>query len=233
MYLPDDYMLSQAKYPVLYMFDGHNLFYDEDATYGRSWRLLDHLYGMERKIIVCGLECSHEGHERLAEYAPIPFYDPEFGGNIEGKGQQTMDFLLKELKPYLDTHFPTLPTRKNTWIAGSSCGGIMAMYAAVCYSPWFSAAAALSPYLTPSISGLLHLFERQYIRPKTRLYVSWGAREGFTAHEFISETEAVASCANILLSKGVRMQFNVKPWGAHNEASWEAEADTFLHFLAS
>ena len=36
IYLPDDYATSLDRYPVLYMFDGHNLFSDEDATYGKS-----------------------------------------------------------------------------------------------------------------------------------------------------------------------------------------------------
>ena len=33
----------EARFPVLYMFDGHNLFSDQDATYGRSWRLAEFL----------------------------------------------------------------------------------------------------------------------------------------------------------------------------------------------
>ena len=37
IYLPDDYFSSEEHYPVMYFFDGHNLFSDEDATYGKSW----------------------------------------------------------------------------------------------------------------------------------------------------------------------------------------------------
>ena len=37
IYLPDDYDQSQERYPVMYFFDGHNLYRDEDATYGKSW----------------------------------------------------------------------------------------------------------------------------------------------------------------------------------------------------
>ena len=37
IYLPNDYFNSNERYPVMYMFDGHNLFYDSDATYGKSW----------------------------------------------------------------------------------------------------------------------------------------------------------------------------------------------------
>ena len=31
------------RYPVLYMFDGQNVFFDEDATYGKSWGVADYL----------------------------------------------------------------------------------------------------------------------------------------------------------------------------------------------
>ena len=42
IYLPDGLARDQ-KVPVLYMFDGHNLFVDEEATYGKSWGLKDYL----------------------------------------------------------------------------------------------------------------------------------------------------------------------------------------------
>ena len=36
--LPESYEENEDKrYPVMYMFDGHNVFFDEDATYGKSW----------------------------------------------------------------------------------------------------------------------------------------------------------------------------------------------------
>ena len=70
IYLPDDYESSGASYPVMYFFDGHNLFFNEDATYGKSWGLKEFLDGWHRKLIVIGIECGHEGEERMAEYMP-------------------------------------------------------------------------------------------------------------------------------------------------------------------
>ena len=64
IYLPDDYAFSGEHYPVMYFFDGHNLFFDQDATYGKSWGLKDFLDGWDKKIIVVGIECGHEGEER-------------------------------------------------------------------------------------------------------------------------------------------------------------------------
>lgn len=50
IYLPDDYYQSKETYPVMYMFDGHNLFYDEDATYGKSWGLKEFLDQYDKKF---------------------------------------------------------------------------------------------------------------------------------------------------------------------------------------
>lgn len=232
MYLPDDYMLLQEDLPVLYMFDGHNLFYDEDATYGRSWRLIPHLENPDLpKMMVVGIECNHEGNQRLIEYAPFPFYDSEFGGSLPGEAWKTMHFIIHDLKPYIDAHFPAKTDRKNTFIGGSSCGGLMGLYGAYRYSSVFSKGLAISPYLTPSLSSLLCDLSKTYIRQPENIYFSWGCHEGHTAHEFIMETKAITEVSNLLIQKGCRLQFNMKVYGEHSEASWESEADEFLRFL--
>ncbi|MCX6221347.1 MAG: alpha/beta hydrolase-fold protein [Bacteroidia bacterium] len=38
-------------------------------------------------------------------------------------------FLVQELKPFIDKTFPTLPDRLNTFVAGSSMGGLISLYA--------------------------------------------------------------------------------------------------------
>ena len=60
IYLPDDYEESEARYPVMYMYDGHNLFYNEDATYGKSWGLQEFMRQWENQLIIVGIECNHE-----------------------------------------------------------------------------------------------------------------------------------------------------------------------------
>ena len=68
-YVPDDWKRDRSqRYPVLYMFDGHNVFFDQDATYGRSWRMLDYLEETETPLIVAAVECNHVGNGRLSEY---------------------------------------------------------------------------------------------------------------------------------------------------------------------
>lgn len=232
MYLPDDYLVQNKKYPVLYMFDGHNLFYDEDATFGRSWRLAEAIERFGKELIVVGQECSHEGNERLDEYSPYPFYDCAFGA-FHGKGNLTMEFFVNDLKPYIDAHFPTSPKREHTWIGGSSCGGLMALYAVFKYSHIYSKGLVLSPYLVPTCNLLMADIASTYIRPGTAVYMSWGAQEGNGMHEFVMETKCCTDIANLLLKKGTRLQFNVKPLGRHCEEDWDKESETFLRFLES
>lgn len=229
MYLPDDYLYSMKRYPVLYMFDGHNLFYDEDATYGKSWNLGYWVREKNLDLIVVGQECSHNGNSRLDEYGPWPFADNAFG-IFEGKGKQTMDFFVNELKPYIDEHFPTLPQRETTWIGGSSCGGLMAYYGGVFHSDIYSKSLVISPYFQTVEDYLYWDTRHTYIHNNSSMYISWGAQEG-GKHSFIQETFICTELANILLKKGVHIQFNVKPEGGHSESDWEQEVPTFLDFL--
>lgn len=50
IWLPDNYYETQERFPVMYFFDGHNLFLDEDATYGKSWGLKTFLESWEKQI---------------------------------------------------------------------------------------------------------------------------------------------------------------------------------------
>ena len=230
MYLPDDYLTSGRDYPVLYMFDGHNLFFDEDATFGRSWRLQEEIQAAGADLIVVGQECSHEGNARLDEYGPFPFYDAQFG-YFSGKGKATMDFFINDLKPYIDAHFPTRPGRRWTWIGGSSCGGLMALYAACRHSDVYSRSLVISPYVLPVLGTLMADVSSCRLHLPARMYISWGAHEGTGMHAFIEETAACTDLANLLMDKGMSVRFNVKPQGEHTEASWQGEAADFLRFL--
>ena len=52
VYLPDSYEKNPDKrYPVMYMFDGHNVFFDEDATFGKSWNMNKYLVESKKELI--------------------------------------------------------------------------------------------------------------------------------------------------------------------------------------
>ena len=170
VYLPDALEDDpEQRYPVLYMFDGHNVFFDEDATYGKSWGLGEYLDAHETPLIVAAVECNHSpDNGRLSEYSPFSFRARGFG-QVTGRGEVTMDWLSGTFKPFIDAHFPTLPDREHTFIAGSSMGGLMSLYALLAYNHVFSRAAALSPSLWCAPAQLEQMIREAEIAPDTVL----------------------------------------------------------------
>lgn len=60
VYVPDMATENpEMRFPVLYMFDGHNVFFDADATYGKSWGFGDYLSYTDTPLMVVAVECNH------------------------------------------------------------------------------------------------------------------------------------------------------------------------------
>ena len=228
IYLPESYEKEpQRRYPVMYMFDGHNVFFDEDATFGKSWGMDKYMTESKKDLIIVGVECNTEGNRRLIEYSPISYENSELG-KIRGKGSVYMNWMVGELKPYIDKNYRTLPDRKNTIIAGSSMGGLMAMYAVTTYNHIFQRAACLSPSLWISPGRVLEMVARSHIRRDTTVYMDYGALEIFN---HAANEEAIISTAHLLMTKRVNLAMRIVPGGNHSEASWEKQIPIFMDCL--
>ena len=228
IYLPESYEAQpQRRYPVMYMFDGHNVFFDEDATFGKSWGMNKYMTESKKDLIIVGVECNTEGNCRLIEYSPISYENSELG-KIRGKGSVYMNWMVNELKPYIDKNYRTLPDRKNTIIAGSSMGGLMAMYAVTTYNHIFQRAACLSPSLWVSSGKVLEFIARAHIRRDTCIYMDYGELEMFN---HAANAEALISTAHLLMTKRVNLAMRIVPGGNHSEASWEKHIPIFMDCL--
>ena len=228
IYLPPSYKReSDRRYPVLYMFDGHNVFLDSDATYGRAWRLGKYLDKMKKDLIVVAVECNHEGNGRLIEYSPMTFENSTMG-KIRGKGNVYMNWLVGTLKPYIDQNYRTLPDRMNTMIGGSSMGGIMALYGVSVYNHVFQRAFCLSPSLWVAPGKVLEMIARAHIRRDACIYMDYGSEEIFN---HAANAEALFSTCHLLLTKRVNLTFRIVPGGTHCEESWERQIPIFMDCL--
>ena len=224
VYLPDDWQTSGKKYPVLYMFDGHNLFFDSTATYGTCWGLKEYCDAHPNWIIAAP-ECNHEGNKRLEEYCP---YRSDWFGGITGTGHEYMEWLTKEFKPMMDKRYPTLPGRANTAIGGSSMGGLMSLYALLQYNDTFSRAAALSPSIWVSPEKLSGLVGRAKLEPGTVLYMDYGSQE-MGNHEGMRK--GFGEMCGKIFARGINLTARVVPGGTHSEASWEKQLPFVFHTL--
>jgi predicted alpha/beta superfamily hydrolase len=227
VYLPIMYKAQpRRRFPVLYMFDGHNVFFDEHATHGRSWRLAEYLDAMEVPLIVAAVECSHKAPSgRICEYSPWCFDDPDMG-HIEASGEKTMEWFVHGFKSRIDKRYRTIPWREYTFIGGSSMGGLMSLYAVTRWNHIFSRAAALSPHLWADKEALLQLIRTAPLSPDTVVYMDWGSEE--VDREMARDMRRTADA---LFDRNVAVTARTVPGGDHSEASWERQAPFFIETL--
>ncbi|MEO7211188.1 alpha/beta hydrolase-fold protein [Mucilaginibacter sp.] len=221
IYLPAGYATSNKKYPVLYMHDGQNIF-TGNTSFAGSW-LADSTaktFPVNKQAIIVGIDNS--GKYRMAEYNA---YESKYA---KPEGDAYADFIVKTLKPYIDSLYRTKKEAKYTAIAGSSMGGLISMYAAVKYPDVFGTAGVFSPsfWIAPPLYTLV---EGKKMNTKQRYFLSCGDKEGD------SETGDVIKMDSILVSKGFSRR-NVPAaliikGGKHNEAQWKASFKTFYAWL--
>ena len=228
LYLPESYNYYYDYYPVLYMFDGHNVFFDSHATYGKCWGMKEYMDYTNTQMIIAAVECNHSpDNGRLREYSPYDFSDPKFG-SIKGLGKTTMEWLVHTFKREIDQNYRTKPEREFTYIAGSSMGGLMSLYAVLEYNQYFSRAAALSPSLWIKDDRVENLIRNAKIEPDTMIYMDYGSRE--IKHHAAMRGQ-FRKVTDMLLEREVWLDSRIVPMGDHCEACWERQIPFFMNSL--
>lgn len=223
VYLPKGYD-GKTRFPVLYLFDGQTAFSDERAPYGDSWRMGEALDNLGAGIIAAAVDCDEK--ERLTEYSPFPF---EQGGfRSEGRGAEYLDWLVNEFKPAIDKNYCTLPARKSTFLAGSSMGGLMTVFALCRYGDAFAGGAALSPSFWVAPEKSEEMIRSAPLKGKT-LYLDYGERELFSRGA--AQGKALSSCLAALIEGRTELTFRLIKGGTHSEVSWRKQIPSFLRAL--
>lgn len=223
IYLPPGYESGSTRYPVLYMHDGQNVF-DDATSFVGEWGVdetLDSLNALgDKGVIVVAVD--HGGSKRFDEYSP--WKNAKYGG---GEGDEYVDFLVRTLKPYIDSRYRTLPDRLNTGIAGSSMGGLISLYAALRYPEVFSRAGVFSPAFWVAPEAYAQVRDAAPLKSDVRLYFVSGAQEAATGEEagvYVKDQERMVDA---LLGAGLRRNVNVaayiRPDGKHSEWFWRRE----------
>ncbi|WP_282035517.1 alpha/beta hydrolase [Saccharicrinis aurantiacus] len=158
VWLPEGYT-SNKQYDVLYMHDGQMLFDSTKTWNGQEWEVdktMQQLISDEiiKPTIVVGIWNISE--LRTIEYFPRKAYDllSDSVKNVLSEerlaqaplSDNYLKFIIEELKPYIDKTYSTNSGKESTFIAGSSMGGLISMYALCEYPDVFDAAACLSTH---------------------------------------------------------------------------------------
>ena len=224
--LPDDYDKTSSHYPVLYMHDGQNVFFESDAFVGKTWEVKEAFEDHQDlpDLIVVALS-SADGDERLNEYGPYSFGQAaleEFDlTDIGGKGKQYIDYLVNELKPEIDERFRTKKAADVTAIMGASMGGVISLYAGLVYPNIFGLIASLSGSYFVSKEAFINEIAKANIDMLKKVYMDTGDAEvaGGDEEDYVMSNLDVFEALKEKLPNQ-RLEFQVISGGKHTETDW-------------
>jgi predicted alpha/beta superfamily hydrolase len=225
IYLPPGYATSKKQYAVLYMHDGQNVF-DDSTSYAGEWGVDEFMDSMKDKACIV-VAVDHGGAKRINEYCPYDFDTRVGGGNVQGKGEgdQYVDFLVKTLKPYIDKNYRTLADK--TYIAGSSMGGIISMYAILKYPEVFRGAGVFSPafWVGPKIFDDV---KEKGKKLNSIIYFYAGGRE---SERMVPDMMKVYNDLHPGATRPSRFEARVDVNAMHNETAWRKWFGDFYSWL--
>jgi predicted alpha/beta superfamily hydrolase len=225
IYLPQDYESSFRRYPVLYMHDGQNVF-DDATSFTGEWGVDEGMDTMMRKCIVVAID--NGGSRRLNEYCPYDFSLTGIAAvqmSGKGEGREYVDFLVQTLKPFIDKRYRTQPGRRHTFIAGSSMGGLISMYALLRYPQVFGGAGVFSPafWVGPTI------FDDIKLRGKKVKGKIWFYAGGAESESMVPDTEKAYELMKKFPASEEKLV--VVQEGRHNESQWRQQFPLFYQWI--
>ena len=217
--LPRNYSETDKPFPVLYMQDGQNLFDPETAAFG-DWRIpktMDKL-ALKKQVIIVGIDNGSE--HRINEYAPYKL------GKNGGEGDAYVRFIIETVKPFVDNEYRTLPQRENTGIAGSSMGGLIALYAGLKYGDVFGKTGVLSPsiWFNPKVLDLIKEAPQYFCQ----FYVCASKNEMQGMEATLEKTYWAFKNAGYT---DEQIRVVIQERGKHNEFFWSKEFKPMLEWL--
>jgi predicted alpha/beta superfamily hydrolase len=257
VWLPKGYNTTE-KYAVIYMHDGQMLF-DATTTWNKqAWEVDEvagklNAEGKVKKFIVVGI--WNLPNKRHPEYFPQKPYESLTAVQKDtvtaqlqkaGRAKEVfkpysdlyLKFLVTELKPFIDKRFATATDKDNTFIAGSSMGGLISLYAICEYPKVFGGAACLSTHWpgifaveNNPIPDAFYAYMRKHLPdPKThRIYFDYGDQ---TLDALYPPLQKRADA--VMTEKG----FTVVNWSTqffpgknHSEAAWSERLHIPIEFL--
>lgn len=234
VYLPPDYANEpDRRYPVLYMFDGQNLF-DPATAFNVDWQIdltCDRLIraGKIAPMIVVGI--YNGGEKRLSEQSPWK------DGRLDamGEGHAFLRWVVGGLKDHIDSKFRTLTAPEHTGVAGSSMGGLTALYAGYRYPLVFGRVAALSPAFWFARGQIFRYVAAQTRPAGARFYLDCGELETARVHPKRDFYKVAHSMVDLLRLQGFEdgrdLMWVSDPKGSHSEACWARRMGPALEFL--
>ena len=218
VWLPPSYSHSHKRYPVLYMHDGQNLFNPQTSFLGYDWKVDETITQLLTKkeieeIIVVGI---YNSKDRLEEY-----------NYFTSKGKSYAQFIIQELKTYIDENFRTKHNSSNTAVMGSSMGGLISFQLAWNIPGVFGKAGCLSNSFWVDDKAVFPMVENDSKKIKNiKIYLDCGDCET----ELINDNTNMYKLLDEIGYKE-NLKWHIEEGGVHSEVDWAKRLYIPLKFL--
>ena len=234
VYLPRGYRRQRkARYPVLYMHDGQNVFDAATSFAGVEWGVDETAQRLIRKNLIEPLiivAVDNVGDNRIHEYAPSRGIIQQTGARKKrsrGLGQKYGHFLIEELKPFIDKTYRTRPEGEFTGLAGSSLGGLVTMALGIWFPQTFTRLGVLSPAIWWDDQVIVRMVEELDQKLPLKIWLDTGTHE--------EGWERARTLRDSLVEKGWKLyddlQYAEVEGAGHTEGAWAARVDPMLRYL--
>ncbi len=200
IYLPPGYAGTDKTFPMILVHDGP-----------------DYVSLAKMNIVVDNLI-----HQRRIEPVIIFFVPPvdrtdEYAG---AKQELFTDFIIKELMPHLEAHYPVDRNPARRLVMGASNGGNISLFLALYNSDMFGNVAAQSSYIQPSIDAAFRNSEKIELK----LYLDLGT------YDIPVLIPLVRNFIPVLQQKGYEFKYQEFHDG-HSWGNWRAHLDDILEYF--
>lgn len=223
-------------YPVLYMQDGQNIFKGR-GTYPLRWNLDVTALNLIKQKLIYDIIIVGISNTEWREWEYTPTLDELQGHG--GYADLYLQFLIYEVKNYIDKTFRVYPFRENTAICGSSLGGLLALYAGITHPEMFGKIASISPSIWWDDRVILKMAKEWEIDPGLiKIWIDMGygeVEDDELEDDDLHPIEESRLLCDIFVQKGFKKGRNLKYfedyWGTHNEITWGKRMSNVLKFL--
>ena len=257
VWLPENYSKSK-KYSVLYMHDGQMLF-DATTTWNKQeWRIdevvskLNAENKIEDIIVVAIWNIPNLRHMDLYPKKPYQLLSKETQEKIQLEAKKSqfafdetkinsdnyLNFIVKEVKPFIDKNYSVYTDAQHTGIMGSSMGGLISMYAICEYPKIFGKAACLSTHWVgfrdfennPIPESFFMYMQKKLPNPKNhKIYFDYGTEtldESYLKYEY--RVDEVLKLRGYTAENFKNLKFEGEN---HSEASWQKRIHIPIEFM--
>jgi predicted alpha/beta superfamily hydrolase len=223
-----------ARYPVLYLNDGQNLFDPARAFAGNTWRVGETARrlvraGRIRPLLIVGID--HGGVRRGREYLPVE--DSQNPTATQPLGREYAEFMTREVMPFIARTYPVARGPSNTGFGGSSYGAIAALHTAMIKPGTFGRLLIESPSLYVGNKEVLRRASGVGRWP-SRIYLGVGTAETRNAERNQETVAHVLELEAALRRAGLgprRLRLIVEEGATHSEGAWAKRLPQALEFL--